>query len=73
MKRVVVAIAIRSFAKYSTEPSDILEREDYKLVRNETGVRLSEDVLSDFLKDADGVIAGTKKIFREIFEESNAT
>lgn len=65
-----VTIAIRSFAQYSIEPLNILKRCGYKLLRNETGERLSEDALANLLETADGVIAGTEKYSRKTLERA---
>lgn len=65
-----VTIAIRSFSEYSTEPLNILKGCGYKLLRNETGERLSEDALANFLVNADGVIAGTEIYSRKTLERA---
>jgi len=67
---IIVAIAIRSFAEYSTKPLDILKSYGYKLLRNETGERLSEDALANLLENADGVIAGTENYSQKSLEKA---
>ena len=65
-KNRVVAIALRSFAEYGNEPLDILQQHGYTLIKNDKIDNLSEDALSDLLKDVNGVIAGVERYSKTI-------
>jgi len=69
-KNRVVVIALRSFAEYGNEPLEILQQHGYTLIKNDKMDNLSEDDLSDLLKEADGVIAGIETYSQEILKNA---
>lgn len=70
MSDITVALTIRSFGKYSAEPIELLKSKGYRLLENTTGERASEEQLIEYLKEADGAIAGTEKYPQAVLEKA---
>jgi len=63
-----VFISTSTFAKYSKEPIDLLEREGYKVSLNPTGQKMTTDDIMKYGKDAVGLIAGTEKLNADVLK-----
>jgi D-3-phosphoglycerate dehydrogenase len=63
-----VLVTPRSFGKISNIPFDMLEKYNYKIIKNDTGNKYSENELIDMVRDVDGLIVGldmiTEKVLR---------
>lgn len=60
-----IAVTIRSFDSYGLL-TELLDEGDTLIYKNQTGKRLNENELSEILKEANGVIAGTEPFTEEV-------
>jgi len=65
-----ILITPRSFASITAEPLEILEREGYELILNETGERYSEEQLIDLITEVRGVIVGTDPLNSRVLSQA---
>ncbi len=63
-----IAITTSSFARYSDEPLKLLEQAGVEYVMNDKGRALTEEEAIQFLKDCDGVAAGTEPLTRKVMD-----
>ncbi len=63
-----VAITTSSFAKFSSEPLDLLRNRGIDFVFNETGRAITEDEAIALLQGCDGVAAGTEPLTRRVMD-----
>ena len=66
-----IVVATFPFGTLSMKPREILEQSGCKIVYNPYGRRLKNDEVKDFIKDADGVIAGTEVYSREVLKNAS--
>lgn len=65
-----IFISTSTFGEYSSEPLELLKRQGIAFQLNPLGRTLSEEEAVDFLRDKDGVIAGTEPLTRKVVENS---
>lgn len=64
-----LAITTSSFGKESSEPVDALRAAGFELVFNPHGRKLTKPETVELLRDADGVLAGTEALDREVLSQ----
>ncbi|MBN1438922.1 MAG: phosphoglycerate dehydrogenase [Anaerolineales bacterium] len=64
-----IAVTTSSFAKESREPLDALQAAGFELVFNPHGRKLTKPETVELLRGADGVIAGTEALDREVLAQ----
>jgi D-3-phosphoglycerate dehydrogenase len=64
-----IAITTSSFGKESSQPVDDLRRAGFELVLNPHGRKLTKPETVELLRDADGLIAGTEALDREVLSQ----
>jgi D-3-phosphoglycerate dehydrogenase len=64
-----IAITTSSFGKESSQPVDDLRRAGFELVFNPHGRKLTKPETVELLRDADGLIAGTEALDREVLSQ----
>jgi D-3-phosphoglycerate dehydrogenase len=69
-KDTSIAIAIRSFGEYDHSPLELLKEKGYDLKINSSGRRLEGSELTEFIKNSDGVLAGTEKYTKDVLDET---
>ncbi|MBE6012826.1 MAG: hydroxyacid dehydrogenase [Lachnospiraceae bacterium] len=65
-----VLITPRSFAQYSKEPLELLEKNGIEIIKNPTGAILKEAEMLDFVKDVEGIIVGVDPLDKSILENA---
>lgn len=63
-----IFISTSSFGAYSSEPLDLLEKEGIAFELNPLGRTLTEQEISGFLQDKDGLIAGTEPLTGQVLK-----
>ena len=64
-----IAITTSSFGKQSSEPVEILRSAGFDLVFNPHGRKLTKPETIELLREADGVVAGTEALDREVLSK----
>jgi len=64
-----IAITTSSFGKESGEPVDLLKAAGFELAFNPHGRKLTKPETVELLRDADGLIAGTEALDREVLSQ----
>lgn len=64
-----ILITPRSFGKTSNVPFEMLNKYGYEIIRNEAGLKYSEDELLDIIEDVDGVIVGLDPITERVLKK----
>ncbi len=64
-----IAITTSSFGKESSEPVDDLRLAGFELIFNPHGRKLTKPETVELLRDADGLIAGTEALDREVLSQ----
>ena len=65
-----VLITPRSFGKYSKEPYEILKKEGVEIIENPTGDILTEEEISKYIKDIDGIIVGVDPLNKNVLKNA---
>lgn len=63
-----IVVGASSFGKASPLPGELLKNKGIELVLNPYGRKLTEKETIDFLKDADGILAGLEPLNRRVLE-----
>lgn len=69
-KKTVIAIPIRAFGEFNATPLELLHEKGYELLINKMGQRLEGKNLSEFIREAAGVLAGTEKYTKEVLSNT---
>jgi D-3-phosphoglycerate dehydrogenase len=64
-----IAISTSSFGKESSEPVDLLRAAGFTLMLNPHGRKLTKAETVEFIREADGLIAGTETLDREVLTQ----
>jgi len=64
-----ILISTSSFGKYDEKPLEMLKTEGHEVMPNPHKRKLTSEELTRLAKDCDGIIAGTEKYDKEIFEK----
>jgi D-3-phosphoglycerate dehydrogenase / 2-oxoglutarate reductase len=64
----VVALSVSSFAQADASPLEELRASNVRVLENPHGRKLSEDEVTELLREADGVIAGTEPLTAAVFD-----
>ncbi len=64
-----IAISTSSFGKESSEPVDLLRAAGFTLAFNPHGRKLNKAETVEFAREADGLIAGTETLDREVLSQ----
>ncbi len=66
-----ILIAPTSFGKISSAPIDLLKKNNCELIFNDKGRKFTIEELIEYIKDCDGVIAGTESYNLEVLNSNN--
>jgi D-3-phosphoglycerate dehydrogenase len=66
-----VLLSPSSFAKLSSAPLDLLQKNNYEIVENPFGRRLNEDEVLGLLKGCIGLVGGVEPITKKVLEHSS--
>jgi D-3-phosphoglycerate dehydrogenase len=69
-QRARIALSVSSFGDAGPEPLEALRSAGVEVVKNPHGRKLSEDEVTDLVRDVDGVIAGTEPLTAAVLEQA---